>query len=72
MAFRPSRLGLLVVLDPDAARTRLEALLQRHGGVVAVSKHLGVDRHTVRRWVSRLGLGVSPAPRGRRRAEPPA
>lgn len=72
MAFRPNRLGLLVVLDPDAARARLESLLQRHGGVVAVAKHLQVDRHTVQRWVLRLGLAPSPATRGRPRAEPQA
>jgi transposase-like protein len=54
-----------VILDPTAARRRLVALLEKHGGVVAVARELGVDRHTVQRWVSRLGLAENPGARGR-------
>jgi predicted transcriptional regulator len=54
MAFRPVKLGALLSVDSKAAHAKLVALFRKHGTLDAVAKSIGVDRHTVQRWISRL------------------
>lgn len=61
MAFRPSAFGVLVYTEEGKARQELSALVVKVG-VVAAAAELGVDRHTVQRWMRRLGLDPSGAP----------
>lgn len=68
MGYRPTVLGNLVYTDPDKARAALDEGLRTHGGITAAAAALGVDRHTLQRWVSILGMT---APVRARRGPPP-
>jgi len=50
-------LGLLLRLDPDAARERILRAVERADGVVVdVALAFGVDARTAGRWIQRAGL----------------
>jgi transcriptional regulator of acetoin/glycerol metabolism len=57
MAYRTSKLGLLVRLQPSLAADEILAAYRRHGGQAKrAAEHLGVDRSTLNRWIGALEL----------------
>jgi len=58
MAYRPTKLGMLIALGQHvAAANQLRAAYRRaRGRTSEVVQILGVDRCTVRRWIHRLGI----------------
>jgi DNA invertase Pin-like site-specific DNA recombinase len=54
MAFKHNRIGILVATKPEAAQRELRRLFAKHGTLDAVAKSIGVDRHTIPRWIRTL------------------
>jgi DNA-binding MarR family transcriptional regulator len=55
MAFRPTELGVLVMVNPKRARQLLLVEFKKHDGcVTALALAQGVYRSTVKRWVASL------------------
>lgn len=55
MAYRESRLGLLVRMDPRRAAGRILAALKRKdGNATHTAAMLGVDLRTLNRWLQKL------------------
>lgn len=56
MAYRESKLGLMVRLQPDEAAARILAAFRRCRTATAAAKDLEVDRSTLNRWIASLQI----------------
>ena len=63
MAFKHNRIGILVATKPEAAQKELRRLFAKHGEIAVVAKSLGVDRHTIPRWIKTLAAAGYADPR---------
>lgn len=55
MAYVEQALGLLVKLEPERARAKIEAAYKRHGSLGKTAVALGVSRRSLLRWRKLLG-----------------
>ena len=63
MAHNPTMLGMQVHRDPAAAAKELRTLFGKLKTIDAVSKKLGVERHTIQRWIAKLATAGHSDPR---------
>lgn len=58
MAYVEQALGLLVKLEPDKARRKIEAAYRRAGTLREAAAALGVSRRSLMRWRRLLGVAA--------------
>lgn len=71
MAFKHNRIGILIATKPQAAHAELRRLFGKHGTSEAVARAVGVDKHTIPRWIRTLAAAGYADPRNATSEAPP-